>query len=376
MFISTPDGLSGLCERLRAHKVIAVDTEFLREKSYHPKLCLIQVATADEAAAIDPQAISDLTPLMEVLADASVTKVFHACDQDLEVIYDACGCVVAPVFDTQLAAAFLGHRMQMGLGALVQHYLGIHLDKADGLTDWSRRPLDAEQLRYAIDDVLYLPRIYDLMMAELVGRDRLSWFEPEMAQLADPGRLRKDPREAYLRLKRSGSLTRRQLAVAREVCVWREQAASRHDLPRKWMLSDELVVEISRRAPQRADRLRRIRGTESLNERDVRDILDAVRRGLACDPADYPLIRHRSRPSAQADSVTDLMYALLRLVSDRYGVAVPLIATRDDLYAFAAGDPACPLREGWRYEVCGRTLDGLLAGEVGLTVKDGRVETL
>ena len=199
MFISTTDELEQFCAQVRERKVMGIDTEFMRERTYHPMLCLIQVSYADVVAAIDPTDDLDLTPLVEVLEDGRITKVMHGCDQDLEVIYDACGCVVAPVFDTQLAAAFLGQRMQMGLGALVQHYLGVHLDKADGLTDWSRRPLDAEQLRYAIDDVLYLPRIYDLMMAELVGRDRLSWFEPEMAQLADPGRLRKDPREAYLR---------------------------------------------------------------------------------------------------------------------------------------------------------------------------------
>lgn len=376
MYISTPNELVEFCERARSHKVLAVDTEFLRERTYHPQLCLIQVATRDEAVAIDPLLIDDLSPLAELLEDQSSTKVFHACDQDLEVIYSAMGIVPTPVFDTQLAAAFLGHRMQMGYGALVQAYQGLRLDKEAGLTDWSRRPLDADQLRYAEEDVLYLPPIYETMMRQLVQCDKLAWFEPEMAALVDVRKLRRDPQDAYVHLKRSSSLTRKQLAIARELCLWREELAARRNLPRKWTLSDEVIVELCRRAPTRPDRLRRIRGTEQLSDRDVEAILRAIKRGMHCDPRDYPVVKHRPRTNAQTDSVIDLMYALLRLLSERCGVAIPLIATRDDLYAFASGDKSCALREGWRYEVVGKTLEGLLAGEVGLTVKDGRIETL
>ena len=292
------------------------------------------------------------------------------------MIHDSLGVYVEPVFDTQLAAAFLGHRMQLGYGALVLEYEDVRLPKADGLTDWSKRPLDQSQLEYALDDVYYLPSIYEQMMEELIRRDRLAWFEPEMAALADPARIERDPAKAYLHLKRSSSLTRKQLAIAREICVWRENVANRKNLPRKWVLSDDMVVEIARRCPTTLERLRRIRGTESISNRDADQLLKHIRKGADCNPSDYPYIKHRARPNAQTDSVIDLMYALLRLISERLGVAIPLLATRDDLYEFAAGDKNCNLRKGWRYEVVGKTLDGLLQGEVGLTVKDGHIEML
>ncbi len=376
MYISKTEELNEFVERARRFRVIAVDTEFLREKTYHPMLCLIQVATAEEAVAIDPLAVDDMSALADLLKDASCTKVFHACDQDLEVIHDALGVYVEPVFDTQLAAAFLGHRMQLGYGALVLEYQDVRLPKADGLTDWSKRPLDKSQLEYALDDVYYLPAIYDQMMEDLIRRDRLGWFQPEMAALADPSRIERDPAKAYLHLKRSSSLTRKQLAIAREICIWRESVASRKNLPRKWVLSDDMVVEIARRCPTTLERLRRIRGTESISNRDADQLLKHIRTGANCNPADYPYIKHRARPNAQTDSVIDLMYALLRLISERLGVAIPLLATRDDLYEFAAGDKDCNLRKGWRYEVVGKTLDGLLQGAVGLTVKDGHIEML
>ena len=376
MFLSTQSDLDAFCRRAASARVIAVDTEFLRERTYYPKLCLVQVAAGDEVVAVDPIAIPDLSPLAALLEDPSVTKVFHACTQDVEVILDGMGCACAPIFDTQLAAAFLGMRQQVSYGSLVEAYCGVRLPKAESLTDWSRRPLDPEQLSYAEDDVRYLPGIYDRMMTELVARDRLSWVEPEMAALCDPARVRRDPREAYLRLKRSGSLTRRQLAVAREVCAWREEAAASRDVPRKWVVSDEVIVEVCKRTPSSVDRLRRVRGTDQLSGRDATGIVDAVARGLACAPEDCPHVARHVRPSAETEGVVDLMYAVLRLVSERSGVATQLIATRDDLTDFLLDRASSRLAQSWRWELAGKTLDRLLSGEVGLTVKEGRIELL
>ncbi|MDO5710102.1 MAG: ribonuclease D, partial [Coriobacteriales bacterium] len=196
MYLSDKESLDAFCERASKARVIAVDTEFLRERTYHPKLCLIQVATSEESAAIDPLLIDDLSSLVNLLVDEQITKVFHACTQDLEVILDAFGCLPTPVFDTQVAAAFLGQRQQIGYGALVESYCGVRLPKAESLTDWSRRPLDQDQLRYAEDDVIYLPRMYDRMIAELVRLDRWSWIEPEMAALTTASRTARDPEEA------------------------------------------------------------------------------------------------------------------------------------------------------------------------------------
>ena len=376
MYLSTHAELAQFCELASAAKVIAVDTEFLRERTYFPKLCLVQVAAGDHIAAIDPILIEDLSPLAALFEDPSVTKVFHACGQDLEVLLDGMGVVCAPVFDTQLAAAFLGLRQQVSYASLVESYCGVRLAKAESLTDWSRRPLDPEQLTYAEDDVRYLPGIYERMMAELVEKDRLSWVAPEMDALCDLSRIRRDPRESYLRLRRAGSLTRRQLAVAREVCAWREETAARRDLPRKWVASDEVIVEVCKRAPMTLDRLRRIRGTDQIGEREARGLLEAVARGAACPADECPKIARHARPSADVESVVDLMYAVLRLVSEQSGVATQLIATRDELLDFAQSREGSPLATGWRHELAGATLERLLAGEVGLTVRDGRIELL
>lgn len=376
MYLSTHSELAEFCERASAAKVIAVDTEFLRERTFFPKLCLVQVAAGGEIAAIDPLLIDDLAPLAELLGDPAVTKVFHACGQDLEVLLDGMGVSCAPVFDTQLAAAFLGMRQQVSYGSLVESYCGVRLPKAESLTDWSRRPLDPEQLRYAEDDVRYLPGIYERMMGSLVERDRLSWVMPEMERLADPERLRRDPREAFLRLRRAGSLTRRQLAVAREACAWREETAARRDLPRKWVASDEVVVEICKRVPTTLERLRKIRGTDQISERDARSLLEAVSRGARCPAEECPKVARHTRPSADTESVIDLMYAVLRLVSEQSGVATQLIATRDDLLEFVQSRDASPLASGWRWELAGATLSRLLEGEVGLTVREGRLELL
>ena len=376
MYISTKTELERFCELASAAKVIAVDTEFLRERTYFPKLCLVQVAVGDDIAAIDPILIDDLAPLATVFEDPSVTKVFHACGQDLEVLLDGMGVTCAPVFDTQLAAAFLGLRQQVSYASLVESYCGVRLPKAESLTDWSRRPLDPEQLTYAEDDVRYLPGIYERMMTELVERDRLSWVAPEMEALCDPSRIRRDPREAFRRLRRAGSLTRRQLAIAREVCAWREDTAARRDLPRKWVASDEVIVEVCKRTPSTLDRLRRIRGTDQIGERDGRALLEAVARGTACPAEECPKVDRHVRPSAEAEGVVDLMYAVLRLVSERSGVATQLIATRDDLLDFMQDHDSSPLASGWRHELAGSTLERLLSGEVGLTVRDGRIELL
>lgn len=379
MYITDSAALASFCADAASSKVIAVDTEFVREKTYYPKLCLIQVATEDAVAAIDPMVLrdDDMAPLASMLSNPVITKVFHACAQDLEVLNDRFGSVPSPVFDTQLAAAFLGHRIQLGYGTLVDVFCGVRLPKADSLTDWTRRPLDAAQLRYAEDDVVYLPRIYEQMTAELILRDRLAWLEPEMAELTRPERFRRDPRTAFIHLRRVSSLTRKQLAIAREVCDWRERLAASRNLPRKWLVSDEVVIAICQRAPKTTDSLRRIRGTEQLSETDARGAVDAVRAALSCDPNSYPSFGHRrERPSGEAESVLDLMYALLHLIAEKNHLAPQLIASRDDLYDFLRAKHDARLSSGWRWELAGEPLRRLLEGEIGLTVKDGRVEQL
>lgn len=376
LYIQDKQTLRAFCERAASSHVLAVDTEFLREKSFFPKLCLIQLGTHEEVAAIDPFAIRDLAPVRALLEDDAITKVFHACTQDLEVLHHVLGCGCEPLFDTQVAASFLGMRQQVSYGSLVEAFSHVHLPKAEALTDWSQRPLDAEQLSYAEDDVRYLPAIYDSMISTLIEKDRLSWALPEMEHLFEGATCVRDPRSAYMRLKRVTSLTRRQLGVAREVCSWRDTLAAKRDIPRKWVLSDEVCIEICKRLPTNEASLRRIRQTEQLSSRDAAAIVAAVETGLALSPEDLPKLEHHDRPTQDQESIIDLMYALLRIISARTGVATQVIATRDDLLEFIHSKKTSRLLTSWRYDVAGQYFEKLLSGEVGLTVKGNTIELL
>ena len=377
MYISTVEELSAFCERARAFEAIAVDTEFLREKTYHPRLCLVQVATPDECVAIDPLAMEDVSPLAELFDNPAVTKVFHACTQDMEVLLQALGTVPTPIFDTQVAAAFLSERQQISYNGLVHAFCGVTLPKSESLTDWSRRPLTDKQLEYALDDVRYLIQAYHLMAGRLNAEGRLSWVLDEIRPLAARSHYEVDKREAYKKVKRVNSCTRRQLGIARELAAWRETRAERHDIPRKWVISDEVLIALVKRAPRDEASFRAIRGTEQLSEADVTSALMAVERGMTCPPAQLPPAMHaRKAPSSELESVVDLMNALVRLVAERSGVAPGMIASRDDLAAYIEHPEQSPLREGWRFELLGARLDDLLSGNMGLTVKDKRIEIL
>lgn len=378
MIISTESELAEFCARAAGFDAVAVDTEFLRERTFHPRLCLIQVGTPEESVAIDPLALKGhLDPLAALLTDQSTIKVFHACTQDMEVILHALGVLPEPIFDTQVAAAFLGERLQVAYNGVVQAFCGVTLPKTESLTDWSRRPLTAEQLEYALDDVRYLIRAYAVMRERLEAEGRLWWVLDELRPLAERSHYEIDRRQAYKRVKRVNSCTRKQMAIARELAAWREGRAEKLDIPRKWVMSDEVLVALVKRAPHTVEDVRGVRGTEQLSEGDVAAILVAVDRGRRCPPDRQPPVQHaRKAPSGELESVVDLMYALLRLVAERAGVATAMIASRDDLVDYVDHPERSRLREGWRFELVGTRLDDLLAGRMGLTVKGRRIELL
>lgn len=376
VLITTDDQLRDFADRASRSEVLAVDTEFMREKVYRPKLCLIQLGTDSEQVAVDPFAITDRSPLVRLFSNPFITKVFHACSQDMEVLLEYCGMLPWPLFDTQIAASFLDDRYQIGYAALVEEYCGVSLAKTESLTDWSRRPLDAAQIAYALDDVRYLPSIWRTMRSKLEERGRLGWLEPDLRRAADPASYVHEPREAYKRLKRIGGLNRRQLAVAREVAAWREERAAALDRPRRRVLSDEVAVEIAKRCPTSIEALQRIRGMAEVAPEDRAQIVEACRRGASCPSDACPELAHHGRPTLDEECVCDLMYALTRMVAERESIAPSMLASRDDLIAFLGDRDASPLSEGWRYEVLGSYLADLLEGKVGLTVKDSKVELL
>jgi ribonuclease D len=370
VYVRDDAALRALAESMRGADAIAIDTEFMREKTYYARLCLIQVATDDIVAAIDPFAVKDLGPLFELMRDERCVKVFHAGSQDLEIFYRLMGEVPAPVFDTQVAATLTGLPTQVGYQQLIRSLVGVELDKAHSFTDWARRPLSEDQVEYALDDVRYLTRAYRTLCEVLDRGGRLGWLAEDFARMADPATYDVVPGEQFLRVKRASVLDRRSLAVLREVAAWREREAQERDIPRRWLVSDESLIEIARRAPGDRTALLAVRG---LNEQVVRrsgeDILEAVKRGRSLPEDDLPKIEKRKRLHGEVEELADLMSALVRLRAKEHDVAPTLLATRDDLERFAGGErDGSPLASGWRHTLVGSELEALL--NVAATVSD------
>jgi ribonuclease D len=367
--------LREMVARMRKSPLVAVDTEFMRERTYFARLCLVQLATEDLTALVDPLAIDDLTPLCELLTDASVVKVLHAGSQDLEIFYRVCGHAAFPVFDTQVAATLAGFPQQVGYGALVNEMLDMKLDKGDTYTDWAKRPLSKTQVEYARNDVKYLPEIHRLLTERLEREGRMGWLEADFSRMADPATYTIVPEEQWRRVKRVSSLNRRQLAVAREVAAWRENEAMRRDIPKRWVLGDESIVEIARRTPRNADELLAIRGVnDKLGKSAAASLVKAVEVGVSVPDGELPTLAKRRRPPGDVDAAVDLMVAVVRKRAREHGVAMPLLACRDDLERLAAGDrEGHPLLEGWRAGMIGNELVDLLDGRIELRLEDGEL---
>lgn len=375
MYITTTDELRAVVDKLSASPVVGVDTEFMREKTYFARLCLIQIADAETSAIIDPLVIDDMGPFCELMWNASVLKVFHAGGQDYEIINRLCGKPAAPVFDTQVAATLAGFPQQVGYGALVHELLGEKLDKGATYTDWSRRPLSETQVTYALNDVRYLPPVYDALMESLNAEGRMEWLSTEFVRLVDPATYAIEPLEQWRRVKRIASLNRRQLAVAREVAAWRETEAMRRDVPKRWVLGDESIIEVSRRAPGSAEELLGIRGVgDKLGRAAARSLVEAVARGVAVSDEDLPFLPKKRRITADVDGAVDLMIALVRKRARENGVAMPLLGSRDDLERLAAGErEGHPLLGGWKATMVGNELVELLDGRLTMRLSEGEL---
>ena len=372
MLITESSELADFCAALRSAPYIAVDTEFLRERTYHPKWCLVQIAHGDHAAAIDPLAKGiDLAPLRELLLDKSITKVLHAATQDLEIFLQHFGAVPTPIFDTQLAAAVCNLGEQPGYAKLVQSLLGIQLDKTSQATDWALRPLSNRQITYAIGDVTHLCKVYELLVEKLNETDRHAWVEKDMTQLEDPSRYVVNPDEAYKRIKIRYP-KRKALMVLKELAAWRERTAVKRDKPRPWIVRDDAMIEIANHCPTDMKALGRVRRLNT-NKADCEKILAAVQRALATPREEWPTVP-KKKSSNTDDSLVSLLQALLRFRCDEHGVAMNLVATRPDLDKLASQeDPNVPAMHGWRHDVFGADAMALREGRLALTVQKGKV---
>ncbi|MCZ8183482.1 MAG: ribonuclease D [Beijerinckiaceae bacterium] len=373
----TSADLAAACERLAQHAFVTVDTEFLRETTYYPKLCLIQMASADEIVLVDPLASNlDLAPFFALMVNPEVMKVFHAARQDIEIIWNLGRVIPAPLFDSQVAAMVCGYGEQVSYESLAAGLAQAKIDKSSRFTDWSRRPLTDAQLAYAAADVTHLRVVYEKLMQRIDKNNRLGWVADEMAVLANPRTYEVDPADAWMRIKaRIRKPVER--AVLMELAAWREREAQNRDVPRGRILKDDGLVEIAVAQPKSVEDLARLRAVPNGFERSRagQDILEAVGRGKARDPETVPPFE-QERPGGNG-ALVQLLKVLLQSVSERNQVAARLVASSEDIDRLAANPaPDQPILQGWRGEIYGQLAMQLIRGEVLIGLEKGRVVTV
>lgn len=368
-YINRPEQLPLLCEQINQEPWIALDTEFLREKTYYPKFCLLQIAAPGWVACVDPIAITDLSLLFDAIYNPNIVKVLHSCRQDLEIFYQITGRIPAPVFDTQIAAPLLGFQENPGYAMLVSSFLNINLSKAHTRTDWTQRPLSEDQIQYAADDVIYLCKIYTQMCEQLDKLGRLKWLESDFALLNNPELYQLSPENAWLKVRGKNKLTGRQLSILQSLTEWREQTAQTENKPRNWLFPDDMLLELAKLQPVTVADLAKIR---NINERNVNrygkvlcDLIDVARQR---PPKPFKDKDQPAKKTQQHEAVLDVLGAVIRIRAEENSLNPIILATRKELEQLLFGDEECPLLHGWRYNMAGRELQGLLQGLYSLSL--------
>lgn len=375
--ITSSQQVAELCKSLAQHEFITIDTEFLREKTYYPKLCLVQVSSpAKEAYAIDPLAAGmDLSPLFELLENPKVLKVFHAGRQDMEIFYNLMGKVPAPFFDTQIAAMVCGYGDSIGYENLVRNITGGSIDKTSQFTDWSVRPLSERQIIYALGDVTHLCDVYVSLRDQLIKRGRLSWLDQENEILATAETYQNNPYKTWERVK-IRSPQPKSLAILREVAAWREIQAQTRNIPKTWIMKDETLAEIAGHAPTNIEQLKKIRGISSdiAQSKTGEQILGCIKTALATPKSDWPQPEKRVVLPPRVSAAIDILKMLLKVQCTEHDVAPKLVASQNDIEAIALDDNAnVPALKGWRREVFGDDALAVKHGKLAIGLKDGKV---
>lgn len=373
--LSDTESLAALCMRLAKEPYITIDTEFLRETTFWPQLCLVQVAGADEFALIDPLADGmDLSPLFELLANPDVVKVFHAGRQDIEIFYYLTDCIPQNVFDTQIAAMVCGFGDQVGYDQIVRQVAGAQIDKTSRFTDWSRRPLNEAQLAYAAADVTHLRTVYEHLAGLLEKRDRVDWVAEEMQTLLDPATYTVDPDDAWQRLKLR---VRKpiEFAALKALAKWREEIAQKRDQPRRRIMKDDALYELAQQRPSSTEQLGRLRAVPRGFDKhpDARSLVEVMKAVAALPNDDLPKLPKTKRNPESAPAIAELLKVALKLVAEREGVAARVIANADDLEAIAIyGEADVKAMQGWRRDLFGDMALKIRSGEMALGVRGKR----
>jgi ribonuclease D len=375
--ITEQNRLNEFCATLKNCPFITLDTEFLREKTYYPKLCLIQISDPDgNAAAIDPLAENlDLEPVFALLFDKNILKVIHSGRQDLEIFYNLTQKVVKPIFDTQIAAMVCGYGDSVGYEALVRNIAGLQIDKSSQFTDWSRRPLSDRQIEYALGDVTHLIKVYKHLAAELEKKSRTSWVFEEEGILTDPKTYENDPMLAWERIKIKTPKPKT-LAVLQGLAAWRERQAQKRDVPKGWILRDETLADMAAQMPKNEAQLKKIRNMpEDLSKNHIgQTLIDIITAASQSDPQTWPALEKRKPLPPSVAATVDILRMLMKIQCTEQGVATKLLASTEDLEALAAEDAAdVPAMKGWRFEMFGREVQDLKQGRLAIGLKAGKI---
>jgi len=375
LHIKTGPELHELCSKLKGSPWLALDTEFIRDKTYYPNFCLLQISNGTVAASVDPLAIDDLSELVDIIYDSSIVKIFHAGRQDLEIFHQLWGKLPQPLFDTQLAATLLGLGDQIGYGNLVKKITGRELEKGHSRTDWSRRPLSSEQLRYALDDVIYLGDIYLEITTKLKSLGRESWLQEDFAELTDPGTYTIVPDTMWQRIKGNQHLKGMQLAVLQALAAWREQQAEQANRPRRWILKDEILIEMARRQPQDHKALERIRGLETgVIKRNGDTLLKLIAASKELPKEKWPQAKKRAASlTSNQEAMVDLLQCCLRLIAQQEEITPGALASKKELESLVAGDKTIDLLHGWRKALVGDVLVEVLEGKTKPEIEGGKL---
>lgn len=353
-YIDTDEALSKACSEFRSEAWLAVDTEFERESTYYPELCLVQLASARRVLIIDPLAIKKIRPLYELLYDRSLTKVFHAARQDLEIFYHLKEAIPLPLFDTQIAAPLLGYDEQMGYARLVEHLLGINLAKTQTRTNWKRRPLSDKQLEYAAEDVLYLAQIYPEMKSELEKSLRIEWMNDDFTALEDRNLYMPEPDSVWKRVKGQGKLSRESLAALKPLASWRETLAREKNKPRNWIMRDEAMIEIVRQLPKTKDDLLGIPQAEGkFYQRRAEKIIALIQGAKALDASEIPHVSKRKSLNSKEESLVQGLQSIVEEIAESESINTRVLASRKQLQQFVQYPQESELLTGWRAKIMG-----------------------
>ena len=377
-YINTPEQLAVLCEHIKKAPWLALDTEFLREKTYYSKFCLLQIATPEWVACVDPIALPELGTLFDAIHTPSIIKVFHSCHQDLEIFYQMTGKVPGPIFDTQVAAPLLGYQDNPGYAMLVSSLLNINLNKAHTRADWSKRPLSKEEIQYAADDVIYLCQIYQIMLQKLAALGRADWLKQDFKELENPNNYQVSPEKAWLKIRGKNKLTGKQLSIVQVLAEWREATAQVENRPKTWLLRDELIFDMAKLQPETVADLANIR---SINEQTIhrygRKLCELIAVAKNNEPVPLKEKERSIKKNQQHEAILDILTALVRIRAEENSLNPTILATRKDLEVLLFNEEEdCPLLHGWRYSMAGKELVGLLKGELLFGIQADRLSVI